>query len=67
MKAKVLKRITSLGKQLEVGDIVEVSAWRHTKALVSGRYIELIKDESEKPKKAKDEASVKEIPVQKEK
>ena len=42
MKAKILKRMVSLGKTLEVGDIVDVSDWRHTKSLVSNRYIEIV-------------------------
>ena len=68
MKAKILKRMTSLGKQLETGDIVDVTGWRHVKALVSNRYIEIVTDEApskpapvapkpevviEEPKKAK--------------
>lgn len=71
MKAKVLKRMTSLGKQLEVGDIVEIDGWRHTKALISNRYIAIVSDsepvvekaEPKKAKKAKVEEPVEEIPV----
>jgi len=48
MKARVLKRMVSLGEQLEVGDIVDVSTWRLTKPLVNNRYIVLIEDESVK-------------------
>ena len=42
MKAQILKRMVSLGQNLEVGDIVDVSNWRHTKGLVNNRYIKLI-------------------------
>jgi len=40
--------MVSLGEQLEVGDIVDVSTWRLTKPLVNNRYIVLIEDESVK-------------------
>jgi hypothetical protein len=46
MKVKVLKRMTSLGNELNPGDIVDASGWRHTKALVSNRYIEILSNEA---------------------
>jgi len=48
MKATVLKVMISDGKTLYPNDIVDVSGWRHTKNLVSNRYIKLI-EEVEKP------------------
>jgi len=48
MKAKILKAVVSDGKKLQVGTIVDISAWRNAKTLVSGRYIEIL-DESAKP------------------
>ena len=63
MKATVLKVMISDGKTLKPGDIVDVSGWRHTKNLVSNRYIKLIEDvvleekkQAEKPKKTKEVA-----------
>ena len=53
MKARILKRMISLGKTLEVGDIVDVSTWRHVKALESNRYIALIIEEAPKEEKPK--------------
>lgn len=43
--------MVSDGKTLNPGDIVDVSGWRHTRNLVSGRYIKLIEEEA--PKAAK--------------
>jgi hypothetical protein len=54
MKAQILKRLVSLGETLEVGDIVDVSSWRHIKSLENSRYIKIIHEE-EKPAKAKAE------------
>jgi len=51
MKATILKVMISDGKTLNPGDIVDVSGWRHTRNLVSGRYIKLIEEEA--PKAAK--------------
>jgi hypothetical protein len=51
MKATILKVMVSDGKTLNPGDIVDVSGWRHTRNLVSGRYIKLIEEEA--PKAAK--------------
>ena len=60
MKATVMKVMISDGKTLKPGDIVNVSGWRHTKNLVSNRYIKLIEDvvleetnQAEKPKVTK--------------
>ena len=49
MKATILKVMISDGKTLNPGDIVDVSGWRHTRNLVSGRYIKLIEEEAPKP------------------
>ena len=58
-----MKVMISDGKTLKPGDIVDVSGWRHTKNLVSNRYIKLIEDvvleekkQAEKPKKIKEVA-----------
>jgi hypothetical protein len=48
MKATILKVMISDGKTLNPGDIVDVSGWRHTRNLVSGRYIKLIEEEAPK-------------------
>ena len=40
--------MVSDGKTLNPGDIVDVSGWRHTRNLVSGRYIKLIEEEAPK-------------------
>jgi hypothetical protein len=48
MKATILKVMVSDGKTLNPGDIVDVSGWRHTRNLVSGRYIKLIEEEAPK-------------------
>ena len=46
MKAKILKKlINDDGKQLEVGDIVDVSKWRNAKSLEGSRYITFIIEE----------------------
>lgn len=45
MKAQILKRLVSLGETLEVGDIVDISTWRHTKGLVNNRYIKIVEEE----------------------
>lgn len=51
MKATILKVMVSDGKTLNPGDIVDVSGWRHTRNLVSGRYIKLIEEEAPKAPK----------------
>lgn len=48
MKATILKVMISDGKVLNPGDIVDVSGWRHTRNLVSGRYIKLIEEKAPK-------------------
>lgn len=53
MKALILKRLESLGEILEIGDIVDVSNWRHTKSLENNRYIRIIKEEEKPVAKAK--------------
>lgn len=58
MKAQILKRMVALGKNLEVGDIVDVSEWRHVKGLVNNRYIKLITEEVKPVAKAKVEPKV---------
>lgn len=58
MKAQILKRMVSLGQNLEVGDIVDVTNWRHTKGLVNNRYIKLIEEEVKPVAKAKAEPKV---------
>ena len=46
MKAQILKRlINEDGKQLEIGDIVDVSNWRNAKSLEGSRYITFIIEE----------------------
>ena len=44
MKAKLLKTITSDGKTLSIGDVVNVDNWRNLKSLVKTKYIELIEE-----------------------
>jgi hypothetical protein len=51
MKATILKVMISDGKTLNPGDIVDVSGWRHTRNLVSNRYIKLIEEEAPKAPK----------------
>lgn len=58
MKAQILKRMVSLGQNLEVGDIVDVTNWRHTKGLVNNRYIKLIVEEVKPVAKVKAEPKV---------
>lgn len=58
MKAKILKPVVSDGKKLQTGSIVDVSGWRNTKTLVSGRYIEFVDESAEAVKpKAKEETT----------
>ena len=56
MKVRVLKKMISLGETLQPGDIVDASGWRHTKALISNRYVELVTD-APAPKPAKAEVA----------
>jgi hypothetical protein len=48
MKAKILKRLTNDGKELEVGTIVDVSGWRNAKSLEGSRYITFVTEEEVK-------------------
>ena len=49
MKAKILKKLTNEhGKQLEIGDIVDVSGWRNAKSLEGSRYITFVTEEEVK-------------------
>ena len=45
MKAKILKKLTNDGKELEVGTIVDVSGWRNAKTLEGSRYITFVSEE----------------------
>lgn len=45
MKAKILKRLTHDGKELEIGTIVDVSEWRNAKSLEGSRYITFVTEE----------------------
>lgn len=76
LKAKLLKKMTVNGEELQAGTIVDVSGWRNYRSLESMRYIAFIADEEEvvetpkaaKPKaKAKVETPVVESPVVEEK
>ena len=42
MKAQILKPMNAQGVMLQVGDIVDVSTWRHAKTLQSNRYIKIL-------------------------
>ena len=44
MKAKILKKITHNGKDLEIGTIVDVSTWRNAKTLEGSRYITFVNE-----------------------
>jgi len=44
MKARILKKLTNDGKDLEVGTIVDVSEWRNAKSLEGSRYITFVSD-----------------------
>lgn len=57
--------MVSLGKVLQPGDVVDASGWRHVKALVSNRYIEVVTD-APAPKPAKVEAPKVEVKVEEE-
>jgi hypothetical protein len=45
MKAKILKKLTHDGKELEQGTIVDVSGWRNAKTLEGSRYITFVSEE----------------------
>jgi hypothetical protein len=76
LKAKLLKKMTVDGKDLQAGTIVDVSGWRNYRSLESMRYIAFIAEEAvvetpkiEKPKATKakvektEEPAVQEIAV----
>jgi hypothetical protein len=48
MKAKILKKLTHDGKELESGTIVDVSGWRNAKSLEGSRYITFVTEEEAK-------------------
>jgi hypothetical protein len=48
MKAKILKKLTHDGKDLEVGSIVDVSTWRNARSLEGSRYITFVTEEQAK-------------------
>jgi len=48
MKAKILKKLTHDGKELEQGTIVDVSGWRNAKTLEGSRYITFVSEEEVK-------------------
>jgi len=50
MKAKVLKKITADGKILNAGEIADISQWRNTRTLLSGRYLEILDEQAEEKK-----------------
>jgi len=62
MKAKLLKKMTVNGVDHLAGDILDVSGWRNTAALISMRYLSLVPEDT-KPVKAE----VKEIEIEDEK
>ncbi len=66
MKATILKVMVSDGKTLNPGDIVDVSGWRHTRNLVSGRYIKLIEEDAKAPKPVALPVDVVALPVDEE-
>ena len=44
MKARILKKLTHNGVELESGTIVDVSTWRNAKTLEGSRYITFVSD-----------------------
>jgi hypothetical protein len=66
MKATILKVMVSDGKTLNPGDIVDVSGWRHTRNLVSGRYIKLIEEDAKAVKPVALPVDVVALPVDEE-
>lgn len=53
MKAKILKKLTHDGKELEAGIIVDVSTWRNAKTLEGSRYITFVTEEEVKAESKK--------------
>jgi len=51
MKAKILKKLTHNGVELESGTIVDVSEWRNAKTLEGSRYITFVSDNEPVTKK----------------
>ena len=51
MKAKLLKRMTVEGKIIDAGQVIEVKGWKNLKTLISGRYIEVVLEETPKAQK----------------
>jgi len=62
MKAKLLKKMTVNGVDHFAGEILDVSGWRNTAALISMRYLSLVPEDT-KPVKAE----AKEIKIEEEK
>ena len=62
MKAKLLKKMTVNGVDHFAGEILDVSGWRNTAALISMRYLSLVPEDT-KPVKTE----VKEIEIEDEK
>ena len=50
MKAKILKRVVYDGKTLNPGDIADITQWRNTRTLLSGRYLEILDEQAEEKK-----------------
>ena len=48
MKAKILKKLTHDGKELDQGTIVDVSGWRNANSLECSRYITFVTEEEVK-------------------
>ena len=59
MKARILKKLTNDGKDLEVGTIVDVSGWRNAKSLEGSRYITFVSDSEVTATEPKKKAAVK--------
>ena len=53
LRAKLLKKMTVDGKDLQAGTIVDVSGWRNYRSLESMRYIAFIAEEETKVEKPK--------------
>lgn len=63
MKAQILKRLESSGEMLEIGDIVDVTNWRHTKSLINNRYIKIVEETTKPVAKTKAEPKVEAVEV----
>jgi hypothetical protein len=62
MKAKLLKKMTVNGVDHFAGEILDVSGWRNTAALISMRYLSPVKEDAQPVK-----AEAKEIKIEDEK